>query len=167
LLFPLAENKKYELTIDSAKVKTISGIPNVALETKFTTQKADFYGSIILSISGIQGEGKLLLLKYNEKGDKEDVVREIIFDGSKKEIVFDFLKPEKYILKFISDLNKNGKWDTGNLSMNRQPEPVFYFQKVINVKSNWEIKENWEIIPELTQAKKIVDESKEEKKKGK
>jgi len=167
LLVSLVENTKYQLTIDSAIVKTISGKPNAALKTKFSTQKADYYGSIILSLSGIQGKGKVLLVKFNEKSDKEDIITELSVEKPQQNVVFDFLKPEKYILKFVSDLNNNGKWDTGNLSTNRQPEPVSYFQKVINVKSNWEIKENWELITGPIKAKKIVDESKEEKKSGK
>jgi hypothetical protein len=161
LLFPLAEDKKYQLSIDTAVVKTISGLANAGFITKFTTQKADFYGSIILSLSGIEGMGNLLLLKFSEK---EEVIKEITVEGPKKDVVFDFLKPEKYILKYYSDLNGNGKWDNGNLAENRQPEPVTYFQKVINVKSNWEIKENWELKPDVSQAKKIIDEDAKDKK---
>jgi hypothetical protein len=161
LLFPLEEDKKYQLSIDTAVVKTISGTLNAGFISKFTTQKADYYGSIILSISGIEGKGKLQLLKFSEK---EEVVKEFIVEGSQKEVVFDFLKPEKYILKYHTDMNGNGKWDTGNLSENRQPEPVSYFQKVINVKSNWEIKENWGLKPEVSQAKKIIDEDAKNKK---
>jgi hypothetical protein len=167
LLFPLVGNTKYELTIDTAVVKTLTGIQNAGLLSKFSTQKADFYGSIILTISGIPGKGKLLLIKYNEKGDKEEIIRDVTIENPKKEVLFNFLKPDKYILKFIDDRNKNGKWDTGNLKLNLQPEPIFYFQKVINVKSNWEIKENWKLTPGIIQVKKIVDELKETKKSGK
>jgi len=167
LLFPLAGNTKYQLTIDTAVVKTFTGIYNAGFSSKFSTQKADFYGSIILSLSGIRGKGRLLLIKYNEKGEKEDVIRELFLEGPQQTVVLDFLKPDKYVLKFVSDLNNNCKWDTGNLSKNLQPEPVSYFEKVINVKSNWEVKESWELISGATKAKKIVDESKEEKKSGK
>ena len=105
-----------------------------------------------------------MLIKYNGKSDKEEVIRNINIEGPQQTVVLDFLKPDKYVLKFVSDLNNNGKWDTGNLLMKIQPEPVSYFEKVINVKSNWEVKESWELISGAAKAKKIIDDSKEEKK---
>ncbi|HNW51234.1 MAG TPA: Ig-like domain-containing protein [Prolixibacteraceae bacterium] len=162
----LAENTKYLLSIDSSAICTMSGIPNAGFQSKFSTQKADFYGSIILSLKGVPGKGKLQLIKYQEKGDKEEIVRAADADTLQRTITFDYLKPDKYVLKFFNDINLNGKWDTGNLTMKLQSEPVFYFPKVINVKSNWEIKENWEIKSQPIKPKKIVDESKKEEKKS-
>jgi hypothetical protein len=162
LVFPLKENTKYQLSLDTAVIKAISGIQNAGFSTKFSTQKKDFYGSVILSISGVEGKGIIQLVK-NDK--QESLVREIPYDQTKKTIVLDYLKPEKYLLKFISDLNGNGKWDTGKLSEKRQPEPVCYFEKELAIKSNWEIKESWQINFGTIKSKPVTKEPDEKKNK--
>jgi len=57
------------------------------------------------------------------------------------------------------DANKNGKWDTGFLAGNLQPEEVVYFPKVIKLKSNFEFKESWKIEYKADYIKKnLIDE---------
>ena len=58
---------------------------------------------------------------------------------------YEYLYPRKYLLKVIVDRNANGKWDTGDYMKHQQPEKVIYYQDEINVRSNWEIEQNWEI----------------------
>ena len=43
------------------------------------------------------------------------------------------------------DANGNAKYDTGKLLENIQPEEVFYFNKKIKVKQNWDIEQSWDI----------------------
>ena len=77
------------------------------------------------------------------------------------EIVFQYLEPQKYLLKVIFDRNINGKWDTGNLEKKVQPEEVIYYQKVLKVRQNWDNNFPW-ILPETnTFTKKIRDEEQE------
>ena len=42
---------------------------------------------------------------------------------------FTTLKPKTYLIKIVWDLNKNEKWDTGDVLKNKQPEPVYFFPK--------------------------------------
>jgi hypothetical protein len=60
----------------------------------------------------------------------------------------EYLKPGNYLFKIIVDKNNNGKWDPGNYIKKLEPEPVTYFQKVINVRANWEIEESWQFKPD-------------------
>jgi len=162
--FNMKDDTKYELSIDTAVVMTLVGTPNAGFSTKFSTQKKDFYGAIILTLSGIEKEGIIQLIK-NEK--EERVIKEIRYNPTMKTVVFDYLKPEKYLLKFIDDVNGNSKWDTGKLSEKRQPEPVYYLQKELTVKSNWEIKESWEIKKGTIQSKAFAKTADNKKKTGK
>ncbi|MFA9390561.1 MAG: Ig-like domain-containing protein [Prolixibacteraceae bacterium] len=155
------EARKYTLKIDSAVVKTKAGITNLAFESAFKTQKADYYGTAVFELSGITSPSKLQLL---QNSDKEGVVKEMIVQPEQKTATFDYLKPNKYRVKLIVDQNNNGKWDTGNLSEQKQPEPVFYFSKVINIKSNWELKESWPIPSTLQELKDIKDDDKKKDK---
>ncbi len=51
-----------------------------------------------------------------------------------------------YILDIITDINANGRWDSGSYDLKTQPEPLFS-------KTLKELKENWEIDEEVTYKK--------------
>ena len=65
------------------------------------------------------------------------------------------------------DTNRNGKWDTGNFAEHRQPEDVYYYNKALKLKKNWEITENWDInsLPVDMQKPEDIKKNKPEKKK--
>ena len=60
-------------------------------------------------------------------------------------IKWDMLPPGKYMIKAYADLNHNRKWDTGDFSAKLQPEPVVYFQGVIEVRAGWSFEEDWPV----------------------
>lgn len=150
----------YIFEIDSAAARNIYGHPSMKIEQKFKTQKEDYYGKITLTLTGL-AEPAIVQLLANDKDEK--VLQKIQVLGAGK-IEFPYLKPDKYILRLIMDPNKNGKWDTGFLAGNRQPEEVVYFPKVIKVRSNFEIKEQWEINYKANYKKELIDEEKEKEK---
>lgn len=162
--FEMLGDKKYRLSVDTAIVKTYTGIPNQGFKSTFTTQEDDYYGSIIITLNGTDNKGILSVIK---PGKTESIIREVPVDKAGQPVTINFLKPDKYIVKFFEDLNENGIWDTGRLSDKKQPEPVYYFPKEINVKSNWEMKETWEIKPGDIEINKIEDNSKDENKPAK
>jgi hypothetical protein len=146
--------------IDSAAAFNIYGYPNKKVEVKFKTQKEDFYGKIILTVANLNGPAIIQLLS-NDKDEK--VLQKIQILGSAK-VEFPYLKPEKYKIRLIMDANKNGKWDTGFLAGNIQPEEVVYYPKIIKVRGNFEFKENWEINYMPNYKKDIIDEELEKEK---
>lgn len=156
----LKPQQKYSVKIDSAAVYSITGIPNNTYDQNFITQKEDYYGSIIMNISGIENNSIIYLLKNNKN---EDIVDQKKLTTSTNEVKFKFLEPGKYILKIVDDRNKNGEWDTGNLEEKIQPERIYYFEKIIGVKSNWDDKENWQINMNEIQVKNVIDPDAEEK----
>ncbi|HEY5686879.1 MAG TPA: hypothetical protein VIS27_01075, partial [Yeosuana sp.] len=89
-------------------------------------------------------------------------VEKVIKENGK--IRFDYLKPDKYRLKFIIDRNENGKWDTGSNQDKYQPEWVTYINEVVKVKSNWEIEiPALDLKPDLNFVKRIRDLEEEER----
>lgn len=50
-----------------------------------------------------------------------------------------------YNVRIIYDNNKNGKWDSGNVSKRQQPEKVWYYEKPITLRANWEAEEKIEV----------------------
>lgn len=60
---------------------------------------------------------------------------------------FPFLAAGSYMIRVINDLNGNGKWDTGNILRNEDPEPVaFYYDSDFNTQLI-ELRKNWEVGP--------------------
>jgi hypothetical protein len=135
------EKISYKIIIPDSTVYDIYGNTNDSTVIKYKTQAEEFYGSLKLNVTNIKCPVILQLL--DEKG-KEKVIREDILSGNKL-IDYEFLYPKTYILKLIVDSNGNGKWDTGNYLKKIQPERVYYYSKIINVRSNWEIELNWDI----------------------
>lgn len=45
----------------------------------------------------------------------------------------------KYFLRAIVDVNKNGRWDTGQIEKSQQPEAIIYLPEKLLIKSNFEL----------------------------
>lgn len=159
--FELQEATAYRLTIDSASVENYQGHFNNGVELDFKTQKMEFYGNAIFELKGFDSHGVVQLLKNTKD---EEVLFEKVKPESVTAVTFDYLKPGKYRVKLFADLNQNGKWDGGSFADKNQPEPVYYFPKIINIKSNWDLKETWEIEQGVFQIKDLNDPDKVESK---
>lgn len=133
------ELSSYKLLIPDSTITDIYGATNDTSIVKFKTQSEDHYGILTMNITNVKEQLILQLLD-----EKEKVVRQNILQHDEK-VRYEYLEPKKYLLKIIVDSNKNGKWDTGNYLKHRQPERVIYYKNEINVRSNWEIEQNWEI----------------------
>ena len=150
----------YILEIDSAASVNIFGITSKRFKSKFSAREEDYYGTVSLNLTGIEMPVIVQLLSNNES--EKVVVEKIITENGK--ITFDYLKPEKYRIKFIRDRNGNGRWDTGSYQDKYQPEIVSYINEVVKIKSNWEIEiPSLNMKPDLTFVKKIRDLEEEER----
>ncbi len=151
-------NTSYILEIDSAASQNIYGITNKSVKRQFTTQKDDFYGSIILHLTSVEDP---LLIQLLDNSKEERVLHTIKtnVDGT---IKFDYLSPNKYKVKVIFDSNNNGEWDTGTMVEKRQPERIAYLPEIIRVRSNWDNEFTWDLKPDPTFLKVLIDKEEEE-----
>ena len=143
----LKEDAKYFLTIDSMSFTSIYGVFNDSTGISFSSQKEDFYSILEITFDTVPCP----LVVQALKGDKEDVVKQVLLTEGNV-VTLDFLKPDKYQIKIIYDINGNGKWDTGNYLKKIQPEKVAYFSEPevtthSNVKTElqWSLKEKEKI----------------------
>lgn len=154
----------YRLEIDSAAARNFAGEPSMPANQKFKIQKEAFYGRIFMDIKRVPGNCIVQLLKNTEE---EEVLKQIMIKGDGI-TEFPFLKPEKYKVRLIVDRNQNGLWDTGDLDEWRQPERVVYYSKILKIRSNFEVHENWLLPDDLHVKKELIDEDqKANEKKGK
>ena len=132
--------KEYRLTIDSAAIKGLYGLHTDKVQQTMKVKKQDEYGTILLNIEGA-GKGAIVELLDNSGKvlRSEPVSKEGMAD-------FYYLNPNtKYYIRLFIDRNGNGKWDTGNFMEGIQPEEVYYFPKVWEMRANFEFEETWDI----------------------
>jgi hypothetical protein len=135
------EEKRYRIIIPDSVCYGINNLTNDSLKAEFTTRGQKDFGSLLIHVNLDSEPGSYILQLLTEK---EGVVEEKFTDKNGK-IVFDYILPGKYKVKAILDRNRNRKWDTGNYRENLQPEEVFYFSKVLEIRANWDVEEDWAV----------------------
>lgn len=138
------EKSSYSLLIPSERLTDIFGAVNDSVIIQFTTWEERDYGSLALDAKISTTTGQWIFQLLNEK---DALLREI--KTNKSDIIkFDLLAPAKYLVKIIYDENGNGVWDTGNYMKHRQPEKVIRFNKELEVRAFWDLKESIELKPD-------------------
>lgn len=162
--------QEYQLKIDSLGIKGIYGLYTNKVENQLKVKTLEDYGTLYLNIVGAGPHAIVQLLNSSDGVVRQQPVTD------KNTCDFYFLQPStKYYIRLFNDDNNNGVWDTGNYEEKRQPEEVYYFPKVWEMKANFEFEETWDIhavpldkqkLDEIKkqkpdEAKKIKDRNKE------
>jgi uncharacterized protein (DUF2141 family) len=126
------ESTDYRLKIFPAAFKDIYGINADTTLIRFKTQKADYYGKFILTLDSVSMN---IVVQIMQK-DKPIAQKHINHKG---QLVFDYLIPGKYKIKYIFDRNGNNKWDTGNYLKKLQPEKVKFWWREEDLRSGFDV----------------------------
>jgi hypothetical protein len=129
----------YMLNFYPGAFTDIYGLTNDTVQVQIRTRDPEYYGRILLSLSGVDGPKTVQLL--NSKG-LPFIQKSVSSDGL---VEFSYLPPETFTLKLIHDLNGNGKWDTGDYLKHLQPEAVEFYPGSVNIRSNFDVEVSWEI----------------------
>ena len=121
----------YRLLILPGAVRSIYDLKHDTIDVAFRTRDTEYYGKILLDLQNVHNTVIIQLIS------KDLVIRQQTV-GTDGQYEFGYLRPGQYTIKFIHDLNGNGRWDTGNYLKKLQPEPVEFVSKAINVRSNWD-----------------------------
>ncbi len=137
----LEPQKNYLLEILPGAFTDIFGNTNDTLRASFSTNRLEDYGTIILLL-GIEAQEGQFILQLLDKDGKSLTERIIKGAGTYE---FNNLLPGNYGLRLILDLNQNGRWDTGHYLLKKQPEPVYLYEGMLQVRQNWESEMNWDV----------------------
>ena len=149
--------KEYQLLIDSAAITGLYGLHTKEVKQEVKVKKLDEYGTLLFNIRGIGEMGVVELLDNSGKVLRSQPVT------SEGTADFYYLSPNtKYYVRLFNDRNGNGKWDTGNVENHVQPEEVYYFPKVWDMKANFQFEETWDIHATPVDQQKL-DEIKKQK----
>lgn len=132
-------DQKYRLLVDSAAFTGIYGNNNLKLEMNFAVPPLDTYASLFVTLSNYDnGQAYVQLLNGSDKP-----VRTVKAEGDHAD--FFYLMPGNYYLRMFVDQNGNGEWDTGLYSEERQPEPLYYYPDVIELRAQWDTELPWNV----------------------
>jgi len=122
---------QYSMVLLPGAINSIYPLEHDTIDVTFKTRDIEYYGQILLTLENVNNRVIVQLIK------KDKVIREQVVEASGL-YNFDYLSPEEYNIKFVHDLNGNGKWDTGKYMDKLQPEPVELLPVGITVRSNWD-----------------------------
>jgi hypothetical protein len=147
----LKEDKKYLFIADSASFGNIYNESADSAGYNFTVKKSDAYSKLTITIKNCTVSSIIQLLNNQEK-----LVSEVTVNRDGK-IQFPLLDAGDYRLRVIYDLDGDGKWTTGDFSKGRQPEPVSYYPREINLKVGWilDLDQDWDISKQNEKEQKL------------
>jgi hypothetical protein len=148
---------EYRLTVDSLGFVGLYGLHSDKVEKAFKVKTPEEYGTLLFDIFNAGPGAIVQLIDNSGKVLREQPV------SANQTADFYYLAPNtKYYVRMFIDRNGNGVWDTGNYDQHLQPEEVYYFPKVWEMKANFEFEEKWDV-KELPLEKQKLEEIKKQK----
>lgn len=149
----------YSLEIDSAAVKGVYGRTNKLIKQDFRTRKEEEYGTLFIKIVSKDSNVVVQLLNSSDKPVRTERVKENGFAE------FFYLKPSDYYVRCFVDHNGDTEWSTGDYDKAIPAEEVFYFNKAIPVKAQWENQQDWDLraVPGMKQKPAKITKQKPDK----
>lgn len=130
--------ESYAFEVDSTAIHGLYGLFTDKIKKEFKAKQLEEYGQIFFNVHGADSIAFVELLDGQDK-----VLRTVPVTDGKAD--FYFLNPGKYGARLINDTNGNGVWDTGNYEEKRQPEMVYYYPMVLELKANFDLTQEWDI----------------------
>lgn len=135
----LKEGKKYSLTVPKESVSSFYESILKSYRFDFEINKTEKFGILVLTLENAPEENFWLQL-LTENGT-------IAYSRYGKEKTFNFnsLLPGKYKLRILVDENNNGIWDGADFENGIFAEEIYLYQKTLEVRPLWEIRETWNL----------------------
>jgi uncharacterized protein (DUF2141 family) len=160
------EGKKYSLTVPKETISSFFESNKISKRFDFEGDKTENYGTFIITLQNAPAQ-KFWFQLLNDGGN-------IAYSqyGKADILTFKSLKPGKYQPRILVDNNENGIWDASDFAAQTLAEDLFVFEKKVEVRPLWEIRETWNLqsepgtsIPAIESEKKsLVTPTKEETK---
>lgn len=143
LSFEKEEKQSYTIQLLPQAITDFFGQHNDSIKYRISTRSKSDYGYLSVQLIH-QKEVPLLVELVTDKG----VLVQSLAPGKVKDIYeFKDITPGKYFVRVLVDENQNGEWDSGSFLQKKQPEPVIYFPKLLEIRPNWTIQETFVLEP--------------------
>lgn len=134
LLKPIDDTLSHTLNVADSVFFSVRGRTGKAFSLRFNRARHSDLGNVFVNVEPPAGTQAIVQL-LNGRGK---VVEERVIDSTQR-VAFTYLLPEKYKLRAIIDLDRNGKWSTGNFHRRFLPETIVPYKDELDVKAGWDI----------------------------
>lgn len=131
------QNAKYELIFNEAAFTDIYGTKNKYAAKKFQPDKPENYSTLTVKVTVPDTSKAYVVELLNE----QKVIQQSDPITKSRTIVYRNYFTGKYMIRVVYDENRNGKWDSGNVHLKKQPENIWFNEKEITLRPNWEAEE--------------------------
>jgi uncharacterized protein (DUF2141 family) len=130
---------KYELMMPAGVFENIARESNDTIKYSYTGADPEKFALLNINVKSTHPKARYILQITNAQGKVQREVRDV----KTGKYVLDYITAGDIMLRVVEDMNGNGKWDTGDMVLMRQPERTEIFknedgQEVITTKENWE-----------------------------
>jgi len=148
---------KYNFTFLPGALTDFYEKTNDTLSYKLSTKEYEDYGNMVLNLQNVK-RFPIIVEITNKKGDN---VIASEYSTGETTIKFNLLVPEEFTVRIIYDDNKNKVYDTGSFINKTYSEEVFYYQKGIDVRANWDVDQSIDLsVPFNPEVEKKQDDQK-------
>lgn len=141
-------NATYLLSFADGAVSGFWNETNKKTDKRFKLDNKENYSALNLTVTFADSAKSYVVELLAENGDK--ALRRNVVTKNKAVIDYTNLPVAKYKIRIVYDTNKNGKWDSGSIYENRQPENIWVNPKLMVLRKNFEPQESVDIPPEPT-----------------
>ena len=130
---------KYELMLPAGMFENIAAESNDTVKCTYTASDPAKYAIVNVKVSSTHPRAKYILQITNAQGK----VQKELPNVTPGQYTFEYVSPGDIMLRVVEDMNANGKWDTGDMVLMRQPERTEIYKneegvETITTKENWE-----------------------------
>jgi uncharacterized protein (DUF2141 family) len=134
LTYPWKKKSNYNISLEEGTFTEMFGAKNKISKKIFTPFSPDDYGTLILNVVVPEPDKTYVLEIVNEK---KAVVTSMVITKNIS-VTFKNYKAGIYFARVVYDENSNGKWNTGNVSKQTQPEKIWYDPQELSIRANWD-----------------------------
>lgn len=136
---PWKNEGQYTLTLPEGAIEDIAGFSNDSIVGKYSVADPEKYAVVKIRVKGRDDMRYIIQLLDGNNALKQE--RRDVVPG---EVQFNYVPAGEIKFRIIEDRNGNGKWDTGDVVLRRQPERAEMFADerggdTFATKANWEI----------------------------
>lgn len=142
--FKKSDGAQYQLIIPKGTFTSIYGNTNDSLDAEIKLVNASKFAhlELLLNMDSLPEKSAQYIVQL--LNDKTELLEEKQIEGNSS-LLFNNLTPGTYNIALILDVNKNGKWDTGNYLNRINPEKVILYKGGIKMEAGWDQEIKWKI----------------------
>ena len=130
---------KYELMMPAGVFINIAQEQNDTIKCSYTGADPEKFAIVNIDVKSTHPKARYILQLTNAQGKTQKEIRNV----TPGKYTMEFVSPGDVMLRVVEDMNGNGKWDTGDMVLMRQPERTEIYKnedglETLTTKENWE-----------------------------